>query len=80
MHPEASKGNALKNLAVQLGIPQEEVLSIGNYYNDISMLTYAGLGVAMDNSPLEVKAAANAVTGTNNDSGVRDALVKYCLS
>ncbi|WP_020428899.1 Cof-type HAD-IIB family hydrolase [Paenibacillus riograndensis] len=80
MHPEASKGNALMNLASQLGIAQEEVLAIGNYYNDISMLTYAGLGIAMDNSPLEVKAAADAVTGSNNDHGVRDALVKYCLS
>ncbi|WP_339281917.1 Cof-type HAD-IIB family hydrolase [Paenibacillus sp. FSL H8-0282] len=80
MHPEASKGNALKNLAVKLEIPQEEVLSIGNYFNDISMLTYAGMGVAMDNSPVEVKAAANAVTGSNNEHGVRDALVKYCLS
>ncbi|OKP96028.1 Cof-type HAD-IIB family hydrolase [Paenibacillus sp. P46E] len=80
MHPEASKGNALMNLAVQLGIAQEDVLSIGNYYNDISMLTYAGLGIAMDNSPLEVKAAADAITGTNNNNGVRDALVKYCLS
>ncbi|WP_151736093.1 Cof-type HAD-IIB family hydrolase [Paenibacillus tengchongensis] len=80
MHPEASKGNALKQLAAKLGIVREEVLAIGNYYNDISMLTYAGLGVAMDNSPLEVKAAAGAVTGTNNEHGVRDALVKYCLS
>lgn len=80
MHPESSKGNALKHLAAELGIPQEQVLSIGNYYNDISMLTYAGLGVAMDNSPVEVKAAADVITGTNNDNGVRDALVKYCLS
>jgi len=80
MHPEASKGNALKHLALQLGVPQEEVLAIGNYYNDISMLTYAGMGVAMDNSPVEVKAAANAITGTNNEHGVRDALIKYCLS
>lgn len=80
MHPEASKGNALKHLAVQLGIPREEVLSIGNYFNDISMLTFAGLGIAMDNSPAEVKAAADTVTGTNNEHGVRDALVKYCLS
>lgn len=79
MHPEASKGNALKHLAEQLGIPQEEVLSIGNYFNDISMLTYAGLGIAMENSPVEVKAAADVITGTNNEHGVRDALVKYCL-
>lgn len=80
MHPEASKGNALKHLAAQLGIPREEVLAIGNYYNDISMLTFAGLGIAMDNSPVEVKAAADTMTGTNNEHGVRDALVKYCLS
>ncbi|MFD1776284.1 Cof-type HAD-IIB family hydrolase [Paenibacillus rhizophilus] len=80
MHPEASKGNALKQLAKQLGIRQEEVLSIGNYYNDISMLAFAGLGVAMDNSPLEVKAAADVVTGNNNENGVSKALIKYCLS
>lgn len=79
MHHEASKGNALKNLAARLGIAQEDVMAIGNYYNDISMLTYAGLGVAVDNAPLEVKAAADAITGTNNEHGVRDALVKYCL-
>ncbi|AHV96904.1 Cof-type HAD-IIB family hydrolase [Paenibacillus sabinae] len=80
MHPEASKGNALKQLAKQLGIRQEEVLSIGNYYNDISMLAFAGLGIAMDNSPLEVKAAADVITGTNNENGVSEALIKYCLS
>lgn len=80
MHPDSSKGNALKHLAIKLGIPQEEVLAIGNYFNDISMLTYAGMGVAMDNSPVEVKAASNAITGTNNEHGVRDALIKYCLS
>ncbi|SET01876.1 Cof-type HAD-IIB family hydrolase [Paenibacillus sp. NFR01] len=80
MHPDASKGNALMNLARQLDVRQEEVLAIGNYYNDISMLTYAGLGIAMDNSPVEVKAASKAVTGTNNEHGVRDALLKYCLA
>lgn len=80
MHPEASKGNTVKMLADRLGIKREEVLAIGNYYNDISMLTFAGLGVAMDNSPLEVKAAADTVTGTNNEHGVSAALKKYCLS
>lgn len=80
MHPEASKGNALKQLAERRGYRQEEILAIGNYYNDITMLTYAGLGVAMDNSPLEVKAAANKVTASNNEDGVHAALLKYCLS
>ncbi|WP_433943677.1 Cof-type HAD-IIB family hydrolase [Paenibacillus sp. SN-8-1] len=79
MHPEASKGNALKQLAKQRGIPAEQVMAIGNFYNDITMLTFAGLGIAMDNSPLEVKAAAQDVTASNNEEGVRLALEKYCL-
>ncbi|MNN14057.1 Sugar phosphatase YidA [compost metagenome] len=79
MHPEASKGNALKQLAEQRGIPAEQIMAIGNFYNDITMLTFAGLGIAMDNSPIEVKAAAQDVTASNNEEGVRVALEKYCL-
>lgn len=79
MNKEASKGAALKKLAEKRGIAPEHVLAIGNYYNDLTMLTYAGLGIAMDNSPLEVKAAANDVTASNNEEGVKLALEKYCL-
>lgn len=80
MDRNASKGNALKALAETRGIPAEQVMAIGNYYNDIAMLTFAGLGVAVDNAPVEVKAAANVITATNNDEGVKLALEKYCLS
>lgn len=80
MHSEASKGSALQQLAARRGYEPDEVLAIGNYFNDITMLTYAGMGIAMDNSPVEVKAAANAVTTSNNEDGVHEALVKYCLS
>ncbi|WP_429367785.1 Cof-type HAD-IIB family hydrolase [Paenibacillus sp. DS2015] len=80
MHPDSSKGNALKMLASKRGIQQEEILAIGNYFNDITMLTYAGKGIAMENSPLEVKAAADETTLSNNDNGVHAALTKYCLS
>ncbi|WP_138495557.1 Cof-type HAD-IIB family hydrolase [Paenibacillus pinistramenti] len=80
MHKESSKGAALKQLAEKRGIAREQVMAIGNFYNDISMLTYAGLGIAMDNSPLEVKAAANDVTLSNNEEGVKAALEKYCLN
>lgn len=79
MHKEASKGAALRRLAEKRGIPAENVMAIGNYYNDLTMLTYAGLGVAMDNAPLDVKAAADAVTASNNEEGVMRALEKYCL-
>ena len=80
MNKEASKGNALKQLAMKRGIQQEEILAIGNYYNDITMLTFAGKGIAMDNSPVKVKAAADEITLSNNEDGVHAALLKYCLS
>jgi Cof subfamily protein (haloacid dehalogenase superfamily) len=79
MHPEASKGNALRKLSGMLGIPREQVLAIGNYYNDIDMLRFAGLGIAMANSPEEVKEAADEVTVSNNEDGVRAALLKHVL-
>ncbi|MMZ64109.1 putative phosphatase [compost metagenome] len=56
------------------------MMAIGNYFNDLTMLTFAGLGIAMENSPVEVKAAADDVTATNNEEGVKLALQKYCLS
>lgn len=69
-HREASKGTALAEWAQRRGVSREQVLAIGNYYNDIGMLKYAGLGVAMDNSPAEVKAAADETTLSNNEDGV----------
>ncbi|MCC3376345.1 Cof-type HAD-IIB family hydrolase [Cohnella sp. REN36] len=69
-HTDASKGAALSRLARMRGIPREEVLAIGNYYNDIGMLRFAGCGVAMANSPDEVKEAADEVTVSNNEDGV----------
>ncbi|MDO7905988.1 Cof-type HAD-IIB family hydrolase [Paenibacillus sp. JX-17] len=79
MHKEASKGAALKQLAERRGFKQEEVLAIGNYYNDLSMITFAGKGIAMSNSPEEVKAAADEVTGSNNEDGVHQAILKHVL-
>lgn len=77
MHPDATKGSALRELALSLGIDRTEVAAIGNYYNDIEMIRYAGLGIAMDNSPEDVKRAADAVTVSNNEEGVYVALNRY---
>ncbi len=62
-----------------MGIPRERVLAIGNYFNDIDMLEFAGMGIAMENSPELVKKSADAVTGSNNEDGVHQALTRYCL-
>ncbi|EFM12680.1 Cof-like hydrolase [Paenibacillus curdlanolyticus YK9] len=78
-HASANKGSALEQFALKRGIDQQRIMAIGNYYNDIGMLRYAGLGVAMANSPDEVKAAANAQTRSNAEDGVKFALERYVL-
>ncbi|MCL6459861.1 MAG: Cof-type HAD-IIB family hydrolase [Gorillibacterium sp.] len=80
INPEATKGNALKQMCHDLGISREEVMAIGNYYNDIEMLEWAGLGIAMANSPEAVKNIADAVTGSNAEDGVAQAIRKYILN
>lgn len=70
LHPAVSKGNALKAIAADLAIAPEEIVAIGDNHNDIGMLRFAGLGVAMGNAHDEVKAAADYVAPSNADEGV----------
>ncbi|OMF22422.1 hydrolase [Paenibacillus sp. FSL H8-0548] len=79
-HAEASKGRALQQLAQFRGIDPSRILAIGNYYNDITMLQFAGMGIAMGNSPQEVKQAAKAVAPSNSEDGVAQALREYAWS
>ena len=74
LHPEVSKGNAVKQLAERLSIKREEVICIGDGGNDLSMIEYAGCGVAMANAVPEVKAIAQFQTKSNNEHGVAYAL------
>lgn len=80
MHAEANKGRALAALAESLGVAREEVFAIGDSFNDLPMIEYAGLGVAMGNARQEVQAQADYVTATNDDEGVARALEKFILS
>ncbi len=70
MHPQATKKHALQDLARSLGIPREDIIVFGDSYNDLDMIGYAGLGVAMANAPAEVREKADYVTDTNNRDGV----------
>jgi Cof subfamily protein (haloacid dehalogenase superfamily) len=67
---EASKGKALQDISEKLKVPREQIVAFGNYYNDIAMMDYAGRGIAMGNSPMDVKQAADEVAPTNNEDGV----------
>lgn len=75
--PEASKTKAIEVLAAQLGIAREEIICIGDNFNDRDMLEYAGLGIAMGNAPAEVQACADVVTAGNDEDGVARAIEKY---
>lgn len=76
-HPEASKAKALDYLAGRLGISREQVMAIGDGENDLDMLQYAGVGVAMGNAEAAALAVADFVTSSNGEDGVAVALERY---
>lgn len=80
MDKDATKGNGLKILADKLNFKRDEIISIGNYYNDIEMFKASNIGVAIGNSPEEVKKHADYIThNSNNDNGVLEAIEKFIL-
>src|SRR5205807_2650216 len=76
MHPDVSKDKALRIITQRLGIVPEEVVAFGDNHNDIGMLRFAGLGVAMGNAHDEVKEAADYVTSSNTEEGVAAVIEK----
>lgn len=75
----ASKGMALAMLTDRLGLHRDQVMAIGDSYNDISMLEFAGLSVAVGNAPPEVQAAAGFVAAPCEDDGVAEAIERWIL-
>ncbi|MBF9000407.1 MULTISPECIES: sugar-phosphatase [Vibrio] len=80
LNPNSNKGVGLKAVADYLNVSAEEVISMGDAGNDLHMLHYAGLGIAMANAMEEAKQAANAITLSNDEDGVAVAIEKYALS
>ncbi len=72
-----SKASGLDFLTQHLGIDQVDVLAVGDGNNDVEMLAWAGLGVAMGQAQPEVISSADEVTGTIDDDGVVDVLRRY---
>lgn len=70
------KAQALDKIAKHLGIESDEVIAFGDGHNDIPMIEYAGLGVAMANAVDDLKAAANEITLSNDDDGIAYILSK----
>jgi len=79
-HPLATKGQALAYLAGYLKVPQAGVMAIGDSYNDVEMLEYAGLGVAVANAREDVKLVADYVASESYGDGVVEALERFVLA
>lgn len=77
--PDSDKSTAMEEIGKIYGIDKSEMIAIGDGYNDVSMLEYAGLGVAMDNAPDDVKAVCGYVTLSNNNDGVAAVIEKFIL-
>ena len=76
---EATKKNALERLCRDLNVPPERVMAVGDSRNDVPMLRWAGLGIAMGNAAPDVRAAVEHVTAANGDDGVAAAIERYVL-
>jgi 5-amino-6-(5-phospho-D-ribitylamino)uracil phosphatase len=72
-----TKASGLSDVAAELGLEAADVLAIGDGRNDVEMLSWAGRGVAMGQAPVEVQAAADAVTDTFDDGGVISELRRW---
>jgi hypothetical protein len=75
-----SKGNALRRLAQHLEISQERVMSIGDQGNDVSMIRWAGVGVAMGNASAEAKGVADWIAPPFAEHGVAVAIQRFILN
>ena len=79
LNSNASKGLALKELSEHLGVKKAEVMAIGDAENDLSMIEFAGTGIAMGNASETVKAAADYTVATNLEDGVKEAFERWVL-
>jgi Cof subfamily protein (haloacid dehalogenase superfamily) len=77
----ASKGAGVAAAAAELGVSREEIMAVGDNYNDLEMLLFAGTGVVMANAPLSLREIAGLhPTASNRDDGVAAAIDQFILS
>ncbi|MCL2365594.1 MAG: Cof-type HAD-IIB family hydrolase [Oscillospiraceae bacterium] len=77
--PEVTKGSALEAIGRLYGIDKCEMIAVGDGYNDIAMLEYAGVGIAMGNAPDDVKAVCKHVACSNDEDGLAEVIEEFIL-
>jgi Cof subfamily protein (haloacid dehalogenase superfamily) len=78
-HPKANKGEVVVMASEFAGIPLEEIATIGDMPNDITMFKKSGLSIAMGNASPEVQKAATCVTASNQEEGFAVAVEEFIL-
>ncbi len=78
-HPQATKGGVVAYLSRKLKIPAEQIATLGDMPNDVSMFEKSGMSIAMGNASPEVQAQANFVSSSNNNEGFAEAIDKFVL-
>lgn len=79
-HAEATKLHGIQILLEKLKLKSEEIIGIGDGYNDFPLLMACGLKVAMGNAPDDLKAIADYVAPSVNDDGVADVIERFVLN
>ena len=77
--PRANKGDGIAALAKAAGVDLADVVVIGDQRNDMAMFARAGVAIAMEQGPEEVRTAASCVTGSNDEDGVAQAIDRIIL-
>ncbi len=79
-NPRATKGAVVDFLSTKFDVPIDEIATIGDAHNDVSMFEHSGFSIAMGNAEDDVKAAAREVTASNEDEGFALAVERFILS
>ena len=80
MPKNIDKAQSLQKLLNSIGLTANEMICCGDGFNDLSMIEYAGLGVAMGNAQPVVKDAADYITGTNDEDGLVEVIDKFIMN
>lgn len=80
MPRNVDKATSLDYMLSSVGLTKENVICCGDGFNDLTMIQYAGIGVAMGNAQEEVKAAADFITKSNDENGIVTVIDKFILA
>ena len=77
MPQNIDKAYSLQKLLNSIGLTADQMICCGDGYNDLSMIEYAGLGVAMENAQPIVKDSADFITRSNDEDGILYVIEKF---